>query len=408
MPHFDLKRFDLLLGGAALFLVVLGLILLSSTSKETLNGGSNYFERQFSYAIVGLFLMIAMMALSPRVHFSFAYWIYGICCLILVSVLVWGKIVKGAESWMQLGSFTFQPSEPAKIGLVLALARLFSHNRFDIRKFPSLLKAILLTAIPLALVMAQPDFGTAIVFGLVFLFMIIAAGIPVLHFFFLISPLLAVLASFHALSFLVLAIILIILAWRARIRLFVTVLLILGVLGIGMSAPQMWNQLKPYQQKRLISFLHPEADPKGSGYQVIQSKVAIGSGGLWGKGLGKGSQTQLKFLPEQHTDFIFSVVGEELGLLGSSLVLVLFGIFIIRGYRNASRIRSQYSAFVSSGLCSMIAAHIFINIGMATGIMPVTGLPLPFLSYGGSFLWTTMISTGLILGIQYRWKEYAP
>ena len=201
---------------------------------------------------------------------------------------------------------------------------------------------------------------------------------------------------------------LIIASWQLKIRFGFLILLVAGNLAISLATPQLWNQLKPYQKSRLVSFIYPEADPRGSGYQVIQSKVAVGSGGLTGKGLGQGSQTQLKFLPEQHTDFIFSVVGEELGFLGASAVLLLLLIVITRGYRAAQRSKGRYSALVCIGLSSMITFHIFINIGMTVGAMPVTGLPLPLISYGGSFLWTVMISIGLILGVQRRWKEYTP
>jgi rod shape determining protein RodA len=240
------------------------------------------------------------------------------------------------------------------------------------------------------------------------LFIIVAAGTPPVYLLVLVSPALAALASTNLAILLIFLALLIFFAWRLRIRLLFLILLVVANFAISFATPHLWNQLKPYQKSRLISFIQPEADPRGSGYQVIQSKVAIGSGSLTGKGLGQGSQTQLKFLPEQHTDFIFSVLGEELGFIGATLALTLFSLLIYRCFRTAFKSKGRYSALVCTGLASMLTFHIFINIGMTLGIMPVTGLPLPLLSYGGSFLWTVMISLGLILGIQSRWREYTP
>jgi rod shape determining protein RodA len=290
----------------------------------------------------------------------------------------------------------------------MVLARHVTDKRYNPRRFAHLIRTMVLSLIPLLLVMAQPDLGTSIVFAAISLIAIIAAGTPFLYLLVLLSPIFAALAAINTYVMLGYFTLLVVVAWRLQLRLLLMILLVLGNLSISLAAPQIWNQLKPYQKNRLVSFFNPEVDPQGSGYQVIQSKVAIGSGGFGGKGLGEGSQTQLKFLPEQHTDFIFSVVGEELGLVGATLVLAFLLLVISRGYRAALRSKGFYSALVCLGLSTMITVHAVINIGMAVGLMPVTGLPLPFLSYGGSFLWTIMIAIGLILGIQRRWKEYTP
>lgn len=408
MKEIKTQELDIWLLGAMLVLILFGLAVLFNTRFDDHSGLSIYFKRQAQYALVGLVLLVGAAWISPRMHFAFAYLLFGMSSLILLVVLFMGETGKGAVRWIDVGILSFQPSEPAKIGLVLALARLLSDKKFDPHKVSHLMKAVGITLVLLILVLAQPDLGTSIIFAAVFIFMMIARGIPYSLLLILISPLLAVVTSFHAVAFLVFIVLLLLLTWLTRMRLAVMILLILGNLAISVGTPQLWNHLKPYQRDRLVSFLNPEADPKGSGYQVIQSKVAIGSGGLWGKGLGKGSQTHLKFLPEQHTDFVFSVVGEELGLAGASAVLLLLFLVIYRGFREALQARGRYGMLVCTGLTSMIAVHTFINVGMAIGLMPVTGLPLPFLSYGGSFLWTAMIAVGLILGIQLHRKEYTP
>lgn len=403
-----LKNLDPWLVLGTLLLVIFGLILLYTATSPDSHGLPSLFKRQVLWAVIGFVLMFLTAALSPRVHFTFAYLLYGISCLLLFGVLFWGSQAKGAARWIDLGVVAFQPSEPAKIALILALSRLVTDKKYDPSKISHLLRAILIAVIPLALVMAQPDLGTSIVFAVLFLFIMIAARTPYAYLIVIISPILAALASINATSLVIYLIILMITSWKLNFRLLFVILLVLVNLGISLGAPHLWNQLKPYQKNRLVSFIQPEADPHGSGYQVIQSKVAVGSGGLTGKGLGSGSQTQLKFLPEQHTDFIFSVLGEELGFAGASAALMLFAVIIFRGFRAAQKSKGRYSALVCAGLTSMLTLHIFINIGMTVGLMPVTGLPLPLLSYGGSFLWTVMISIGLILGIQRRWKEYTP
>ena len=408
MKRIKLHKLDLYLILAPLLLVILGLLLLYHVPTEEQGGASAVFGRQLIYAVIGALLMAAAALMSPRIHFALAYGVYGVSCFILLGIFLWGSIAKGAVRWIDLGLFTFQPSEPAKIGLILALARLMSDKKFGARKAAHLLRPAILTFFPLALVMAQPDLGTSIVFAAIFIFMTIAAGVPITYLLILVSPVLAALTSFNAIAFLVFMLLLVSLVWRMKLYLGLMLILVVGNLTISAATPFLWGHLKPYQQQRLVSFINPESDPKGSGYQVIQSKVAIGSGGIIGKGPGKGSQTQLKFLPEQHTDFLFSVVGEELGLLGGTLVLILYGLILSRAFRTAILCGGAYTSLVCVGLISTLAAHVFINIGMALGLMPVTGLPLPFLSYGGSFLWTSMVAIGIILGAGLRWGDYPP
>jgi rod shape determining protein RodA len=408
ISRIKLKRLDAWLLVGVLASVVLSLALLYHVRSQGLDDIPHLFRRQLFYALIGLLLMSSSAVMSPRVHFGLAYVLYGICVAILLGTFAWGSIAKGAVRWIDLGLFTFQPSEPAKIGLILALARLTTDKKYDPSRFSHLLRAVGLTGFPLLLVMAQPDLGTSIIFGAVFLFMMVAAGTPLAYILLMVSPVVAAITSFHILIFIAFMVLLLILAWRMKIYMGLLIFMLAANLAISAATPMLWNHLKPYQQKRLITFLDPEADPKGSGYQIIQSKVAVGSGGMFGKGLGEGSQTQLMFLPEQHTDFVFSMLGEELGFAGASAALFLYGLIIFRGFRIAQLCQGRYTTLVCVGLTAMLAAHVFINIGMAIGLMPVTGLPLPFLSYGGSFLWTAMVSAGIILGAQLRWGDYTP
>jgi rod shape determining protein RodA len=408
ISRIKLKKLDGWLLFGVLALTGLSLALLVSVRSQGQDEIPYLFRRQLLYALVGGFLMASAAVMSPRVHFGLAYVLYGICVAILLGTVAWGSIAKGAVRWIDVGLFTFQPSEPAKIGLILALARLTTDKKYDPDRLTHLLRAIALTLLPLGLVMAQPDLGTSIIFATVFLFMVIGAGTPPAYILLLVSPVIAAITSFHILVFIGFILTLIIVAWRMKIFMGLFVFILAVNLAISAATPMLWNHLKPYQQQRLITFINPEADPKGSGYQIIQSKVAVGSGGVAGKGLGKGSQTQLMFLPEQHTDFVFSMLSEELGFLGASAALLLYALVLFRGFRAAQRCQGRYTALVCVGLSAMLTAHIFINIGMAVGLMPVTGLPLPFLSYGGSFLWTAMVSAGIILGAQFRWGDYTP
>jgi len=408
MSFLNIKNLDVWLIASTFILIGFGIIVLWAATSIDNGEMSSLLQRQIIWSIIGTVILIFTAILSPRVHHAFAYIFYVIGCLLLVSVFFLGDPAKGAARWIDLGFLKIQPSEPAKIAFILAFARLASDKKFNPAKISHLLRALILTAIPLGLVLVQPDLGTSMVFAALGLSLLIVAGTPVAYLIILISPLFAALASLNTILMVSYLLVLILVIWRLGFRFSVISTLIILNLGISLGTPKLWDQLKPYQKNRLVSFIQPEVDPRGSGYQLIQSKVAIGSGGLTGKGLTKGSQTQLKFLPEQHTDFIFSVVGEELGFLGASFVMLLFMILILRGFRAAFKAKGRYSAMVCAGVTSMLAFHVFINIGMTVGLMPVTGLPLPLMSYGGSFLWTVMLSLGLVIGIQRRWREYTP
>jgi rod shape determining protein RodA len=317
-----------------------------------------------------------------------------------------GKVGLGAERWLQLGPFSFQPSELAKLASVLAVARYISHEGTDLNNPKYFLIAGSFLVIPFAMIIRQPDLGTSMVFLAMALPMFYWAGLQLSNLLLIIVPFFVMLASFSFSTFLILMILLVgYLIYSRRTKIvFITVFLTNIIMGL--LTPVLWNHLKPYQQNRIKIFLNPESDPRGAGYQIIQSKVAIGSGGSLGKGFMQGSQTQLRFLPEQHTDFIFAVIAEEFGFLGALTGLILFLILIIRNIQIAAMVRNKFNSIVIIGITTIIFFHVSVNLGMAVGLLPVTGLPLPFISYGGSSLVTNMIMIGIVLNFYKNRFEY--
>jgi rod shape determining protein RodA len=308
---------------------------------------------------------------------------------------------QGAGRWLVWGVFHVQPAEIAKVGVLLVLARfLADFNERELNQVFPVLSAFLLVMLPLILVLQQPDLSSALVFGAIVLPMLYWAGLSLFAIFTIIAPVVTILAAFQIYTFFAVMVIITIVLIISR-RGVKTVLLnfFVNVL-VGIWPPYIWNHLHQYQQKRILAFLGLEFDPQGSGYQVIQSQVAIGSGGIVGKGFLHGTQTRLHFLPAQHTDFIVSVVGEEFGFLGILLVLGLFLYLLLYAVRVAERSDDRFTSLLIIGIVGIFAFHILINVGMTVGIMPVTGLPLPFLSYGGSFLVVCLIFLGLILRIE--------
>jgi len=328
--------------------------------------------------------------------------------------LFMGVSAKGAERWLMVAGVKIQPSEFAKIGLLLALARYLSEKKVSLDNLSTFIMPGILILVPFALVLKQPDLGTAGVFCAMALPMFFWGGLSILEVFFIVSPLISLglsaiplILSFgtdHGWGAIgtvpwgVFFLGLMALLYFTRPSLLITIGVVVANLFTATITTVVWNTfLKDYQKMRIISFINPQADPFGSGYQVIQSKVAVGSGYLFGKGYLKGTQTKLSFLPEQHTDFIFSVLGEQFGLIGCVGVLMLFLFLIIRGFSFIRLLRNRFFNLLIVGSLSIIGFHIFVNIAMTLGMMPVTGIPLPFLSYGGSFILTVSILIGLIL-----------
>lgn len=402
------KRIDLILIFSLLGLLFLGLLALYSSSHtgSADTPQSNPFIKQIGWVLIGISVMIIIYFIPHRWIYSSAYILYGLGLFFLVLILFIGKVGMGAERWLQLGPFSFQPSEFAKLATVLAVARYISNEEIDLNRPKYFIIATSFLIFPFLLIIRQPDLGTSMVFVAMSLPMFYWAGLHLSNLLLIIAPFFFMLASFSFSTFLVLMIILLGYLIYSRRSKMVFIFVFLTNIIMGLLTPILWNHLKPYQKNRIKIFLDPETDPKGAGYQIIQSKVAIGSGGSLGKGFMQGSQTQLRFLPEQHTDFIYAVIAEEFGFLGALAGLILFLILIIRGIHIASVMRNRFNSIVVIGITTIIFFHVSVNLGMAVGLLPVTGLPLPFISYGGSFLITNMTMVGIMLNFYRNRFEY--
>lgn len=370
-----LKNLDSTFAICVALVLVISLVVLSSASGSMaeINKLSrwHFVERQAIWIGLGLLCIYFMLFVDYTILPRYVKYLYGINIVLLLAVFVMGKVAKGAKLWVSIGGFQFQPAEFAKLLIIITFAEFLVKRQGKLNTWRELLPAFIHVGIPLLLVLAQPDLGTSLVFIAIMFGMLYIAGA---------RPSLLLILIFSGLL--------------------VVTLALVGHFKFGLPLP-----LDEYQKYRLIVFLNPYNDGyggRGAGWNMIQSLVAIGSGGLFGKGLFKGTQGQLNFLPEHHTDFIFSVVGEELGFLGAAVLLVLYFLIIYRALRIAIESKDLFGTFIAVGVASMWGFHILENIGMAIGIMPITGIPLPFLSYGGSFMLTNLLAVGLLLNINIR------
>ena len=387
---------DWLILSVIVILIFLGILAINSATVETTTESfQNNFQRQIIWSIIGIFLLFSVSMLNFR-------WIYAVAYLLLLGgvlflLLTYVPAISGSSRrWIWLGGLTVQPSEFMKIFLIIGLARLLTDNIKNLKKAKGLILPFFITAFVTLIVLRQPDLGTAMVFPAILFPMLYWAGVPTMTLFIIIAPLISLISAFSLVSFVLWIGALLLLLWFSRKSLrFIVIMFVINV-SVGLVTPLTWNNLKPYQQQRILTYVNRQLDPRGSGYQVLQSKVAIGSGGIYGKGLGDGTQTQLKFLPEQHTDFIISLIGEELGFIGVSVVLVLFMLLLFRMINIASNTKNLFESLILLGGAAMLVFQVFINIGMTTGIVPVTGLPLPFISYGGSSLIALMLLMGIV------------
>ncbi len=341
--------------------VALAVIGLASIYSSTFRNSPEIYTRALYWFIIGLAFMAVAIVLNYHLLERFAYVIYGSSLLMLILVFIIGRSSGGARRWLYLGGISLQPSEIAKIALIIMLARHFSMKNLSGKKLDmkDLVVPGLILFVPFALIMKQPDLGTAIILFSIFCSMTLVVGVQK-------RTIAAILALASAI------------------------------------APFAWMSLKDYQKARLTSFLNPGRDPFGSGYHLLQSKIAIGSGGFLGKGFTKGTQGKLMFLPEHHTDFIFSILAEEWGFIGSFIVISIFFILILKGLGAANSSKDRFGFLLAFGISSMFFWHVVINLGMVTGLLPVVGVPLPFISYGGSFLVVSMTAMGLIINIRMR------
>jgi len=354
----DLDRVLLFL---VLVIFLIGLCCIwSASNNRGLEIMERFVTRQAFWMLIGLVILLPLFVLIDyQKIIDFGYVMYVLGLLLLCLVLVMGRIRLGAQRWFSIAGFSVQPSEFYKIIYIITVTSYLGHTRSEIATARGLIVPLLLTVLPFLLIIAQPDLGTALILIPVFFAMLFVAGARVLH------------------------------------------LLGLILMGVGAS-PLFWHCLKAYQKKRLLVFLNPDIDPLGAGYTVIQSKIAIGSGGLFGKGWLAGTQNQLNFLPERHTDFIFSVIGEEWGLLGAVVLIGLYCWLLKRGIMIIEGTTDIYGKLLGTGIITMLSFQICVNIAMTMGLMPVVGVPLPLMSYGGSSLWTTIIAIALLLNVGMR------
>jgi rod shape determining protein RodA len=355
-----LIHFDWTLLAIVAFIASIGILNLYSISSSGETSGTAFYLKQLSWFLIGLVIMMVVAFVEYRYYSDFAYPIHTVTLVLLVAVMAFGMITSGAQRWIRLGSLSFQPSEFVKFSLIIALAKFFQHppdrGAFSLK---DLLVPFVLLILPMGLILKQPDLGTAIIVFLILLSVLLFVKVR----------------------------------WSS--------LLTLGLIG-GSMLPLLWGFLKEYQKKRIYTFFDPSLDPLGSGYHIIQSRVAVGSGGIFGKGFMKGTQCKLGFLPEQQTDFIFSVLAEEWGFVGSLVVVGLYLVLIVWGLRIAVTAKDRFGAILSFGVVAMLFWHTFINIGMVLGMMPVVGIPLPLLSYGGSFMVSTLAGVGLLMNVSMR------
>ncbi len=386
-------------------LLIIGVMSVYSATK--LPGQYPIFVKHVLLVLSGLAIVVFFYLFPANRLISLTIWLYLLSIIFLVLIFFIGKKVSGSASWIQIGKFQFQPSEFAKFTTILALAYFLSRRNVEPNSLLTLIVAGILTGIPIFLIILQPDFGTAITFGAIFIGMMFWAGVPVFWLLLIIAPLILIGASFFSMKVFIGTSVLIVILFLLMQKPFILSFMIIALnLIIGLTSEHIFhNVLKPHQQKRIIAFLNPLSDPLSAGYNVIQSKIAIGSGGLTGKGFMKGTQTQLRFVPAQWTDFIFCVPAEEFGFIGAISILILYLILLWRIVNIGLMIKQKFASLVSAGIFSLWLFHVAVNIGMTVGLSPVIGIWLPFLSYGGSAMWVNMAMIGLLLNFYANRRE---
>jgi rod shape determining protein RodA len=390
----------------ALMLFGFGLLAIYSSTVNNAFAQEN-FQRQIVWGVFSFVIFFITYSLPTNIFKSFTVPGYLISLLLLLAVLAIGRQISGSKSWLVIGSMGFQPSEIAKIATIMAIASYLSRNNSNIDSFKDILITLAIGVTPVLLILMEPDMGTSLVFMGVILIMFFWKGISSFSLFVVLSPaFVAVAAIFGIIYFIVALILVIVLLITFKKDLFFSASIFAIGLSSGFFAEYVYHALSPHQQKRIQSFLDPNADPLGSGYNTIQAKVAIGSGGLTGKGFLAGNQTQLQFIPEQWTDFAFCVIGEEFGFIGSIFVIGIFLILFLRILKMAHNTKDEFLSLVTMGILSVYLIHFIINMGMVVGILPVIGIPLPFISYGGSSLLVNMFMLGILANIYRTRKNY--
>jgi rod shape determining protein RodA len=402
MPNFK-KNFDYSALGLYILLVLIGILCIYSASTTKVGDQittNNFFLKQLLFFGVSFGVLVCLIYIPLPIIEAFYLpgYVFSVILLILVLFM---PVINGSHRWFPLGGLSFQPSELAKLTMILIVSKAISKPHMQ--EIEILWKGLVLTLIPISLILIEPDFGTTIVYWIILLGMYAAAGIPFVYLLMIISPILSVIFAFNNIIYVLFVLFMIVFIHKKGIMWPINALLNIINLMIFFLIPVIWNGFKPYQQNRILTFINPNHDPLGTGYQVIQAKIAIGSGGLYGKGFLLGTQKNMDFLPEKHTDFIFSVIGEEFGFWGAGLLILLYLVFLTKLIKNIDKIFVKDRKIAAVGIISYLAFQFFVNIAMNIGIMPTTGVPLPFISYGGSNLLINTIAIGLIL--KYRLEK---
>jgi len=391
-----IQKFDWKLMSILLILLVFGELALYSASMQRVGEKiivSDYYVKQLIWIVLGFAVFFTVLYIPDIIVDLLVVPYNALIFLMLILVLLLPSI-KGVHRWISLGSVNIQPAEFAKIGVIFLLAKVFSAKYIPTSKI--VLYGFLIAILPAILVLRQPDLGSALVFFAILFPMMYFAGVSFFTIFIIITPLVSILAGFNITYWIIFDIFLLLVLIFRKVSLLPAGAILAGNAFISLITPYMWWTLHDYQRNRILAFINPKFDVLGSGYQIIQSKIAIGSGGIFGKGFLHGTQKNLNFLPEQQTDFIFSVIGEELGFVGCFILLFLFVALIWRIVIIMRKIRINKQRLIIAGILSYFIFQIVVNIGMNIGIIPVVGIPLPFISYGGSSLLVNMASMGLI------------
>ncbi len=356
-----LRRIDFTLIGATALIVIMSLIIIGSATHVNTPGEERYWfvQRQGMFALINAGLVFFLMNFDYKLLQRYGNKLYVFNLVMLLAVMLFGHTALGAQRWIAIGPIHIQPSEFSKLIMIVSLAGILEPRIGKLNNLKDLAPVALYVAVPFLLVLKQPDLGTSLVFIAIFLGMVFVSGI--------------------------------------------NLKMLFGLFAAGTALlPVMWQFLKEYQKNRIMVFIDPNVDPLGAGYHIIQSKIAIGSGMVFGKGLFEGTQSQLNFLPENHTDFIFAVVGEELGFVGAAFLLVLYLVVLWRGVEIAKGASDMFGRLLAVGITSMLGFHVLVNVGMTMGIMPVTGIPLPLMSYGVSSLTTNIMAVAVLLNINLK------
>ena len=392
-----MKKFEWTILGLLVTLMVIGIVSIYTASSTKIGEDfifADYYIKQFIWIIISMLALFILFKVPNAIIEISIFPIYIFIILLLILVLFLPEI-KGSHRWINLGPINFQPSEFAKLFTIMAISKLISKPFLNEGQI--LLRSFIVTLIPVALILFEPDLGTSLTFFAILFSILIVSDLPKFYLILIVSPILSIIFSFSIWIFIIYLLSLIYILYRSNLDKVIIGFVTVINTFLFIITPIFWNNLKDYQQNRILTFINPMRDPFGAGYQIIQSKISIGSGGIFGKGFLLGTQKNMNFLPEHHTDFIFSVIGDEFGFFGCTFFLLIYFLFLYKIAKSIRKIKRKEYLFVSVGILAYITFQFFINIGMNLGIVPTTGIPLPFISYGGSNLLINVTAIGFIL-----------